>query len=384
MELIRNLAYEDVGTVGGIPDGIIEQEEIVRRNDLNYTVKTDISYVDDPFNGAGADTDYKRVRIEASWEGLAASRKNPIILISDVAIGTLVDVEGGGLVIQVFDASGDPVPQAEVTIVANGIDPPVNLTVLTNSDGRVVRPGATPCIECYQITVTKEDYSTDRTYSTGEVANPLKPHVSVFQDNVTQVSFAIDRETTLNITSRDSRENNFASLGNVTFRLRGNKIIGTDTLAQPVYKYDQILVSDASGNKSLTNMEWDVYQVLMPAVTSYDISGTSPVLPLNLSPGSSLDFTFSVTSHTDNSFFLTVKNPSQTLIASASAHLTGPGGFDQIKTTGESGNPDFGQVLFSLSQDTYNLTATAAGFLDYNSSFDISGYTKADVILTPE
>src|SRR3990172_4926235 len=200
MELIRNLAYEDVGTVGGIPDGIIEQEEIVRRNDLNYTVKTDISYVDDPFNGAGADTDYKRVRIEASWEGLAASRKNPIILISDVAIGTLVDVEGGGLVIQVFDASGAPVPQAEVTIVANGINPPVNLTVLTNSDGRVVRPGATPCIECYQITVTKEGHSTNRTYSTGEVANPLKPHVSVFQDNVTQVSFAIDRETTLNIT----------------------------------------------------------------------------------------------------------------------------------------------------------------------------------------
>ena len=50
MELVRNLSYEDVGTVGGIPDGIIEPEEMVRRNDLNYTIKTDISYIDDPFN----------------------------------------------------------------------------------------------------------------------------------------------------------------------------------------------------------------------------------------------------------------------------------------------------------------------------------------------
>jgi hypothetical protein len=270
-------------------------------------------------------------------------------------------------------------------VVASTIIPAVDLTQSTDNNGRVTLPGATECIECYEITVSKEDMSTDRTYSNTEVTNPLKPHASILANEVTQVSFTIDTTGNIDITSVDSRENNFTSLGNVPFRLRGNKIIGTDALAQPVYKYDESVITDAGGNLNLPEMEWDIYQVLMPEVTSYDISGTTPLLPLNLLPGDSLDFTFSVTAHTNHSLFLTVKDTAQNLIASASAHFSGPGGYDESKVTGISENPDYGQVIFSsLTEDIYNLVATASGFQDYSSDYDISSYTKAEVVLTPE
>ena len=182
IEIVRNLVYADVGTVGGIPSGILEQEEDVVRNGLNFTVKTSIIYIDDAFDDiAPTDTvpeDYKRARIEVSWQGLAASRKNPIVLITDIA-PNLDDVDSGGtLNILVFNANGEPLPQAQVTIVASLISPPFNLTRNTDDDGKVSLPGAIPCIECYEITVTGEGYSTDKTYSTSEVANPTKPHAS--------------------------------------------------------------------------------------------------------------------------------------------------------------------------------------------------------------
>jgi hypothetical protein len=214
--------------------------------------------------------------------------------------------------------------------------------------------------------VTKSGYSTDRTYATSEVANPIKPDTSVFADDITQISFAIDTLGSLVVNSFNSRENNFTPLGNVSFRIRGNKIIGTNASSQLVYKYDQTTSTDSSGVRSFNNLEWDVYRIVMPTPSSYDISGTNPLLPLNLTPGGNLAFNMSVAPHTTHSFLLTIKDPAQSLIASASATLTNTSGFNASLFSGNSGSPDFGQLLFSnLSEDTYQLTATASGFLDY-------------------
>src|SRR3989344_1301397 len=65
-EMIRNLPYASVGTVNGIPAGSIPQTETIVRNNNSYTVKTDIRYIDDPFDGTAGgvphdtlNTDYK-------------------------------------------------------------------------------------------------------------------------------------------------------------------------------------------------------------------------------------------------------------------------------------------------------------------------------------
>ena len=393
MELIRNLPYNKVATIGGIPSGdLIPQVETVSKNGLNYTIKTSTIYIDDPFDGLAPDDtipeDYKRVRVEVSWEGLAASRKNPVVLITDITALATGNLDGGTLVIRVFDANGNPVPQAEVTIFADGITPIVDLTQTTDSNGQIILPGATECIECYRITVTKNtpsvQMSVDRTYFSSEVTNPLKPHASIFPDQVTQISFVIDQLGSINISSLDSREENFTPLGNVSFRLYGNKIIGTDAYAQPVYKYDQVLTTNESGNIVLSDMEWDVYHVVMPSPTSKDISATRPLLPLNLIPGGNMVFEFAVSPFSTNSFFITVKDNSQNLIASASARLYNDFGFEEIKTTGDTDDPDQGQVLFSnLNEEIYHLTVNASGFAEFSNDFSILGYTQTDIVLTP-
>lgn len=389
MELARNLSYSDVGTIGGIPSGVIEPEENTEINGLNYTINTTVVYIDDPYDNTAPDDtspeDYKRVKIEVSWEGLAGSNKNPVILLTDISEYAISQTEAGSLVIVVTNANGDPLPNAQVSIVSNSVDPPVNTTIDTNSEGRVVLPGAEECIECYEITVTRDGYSTDRTYSTSEVSSPIKPHASVFEDQVTQLSFAIDQVGTINIASVDNRENNFAPLGDVNFRIHGDKLIGTDGEGQPVYKYDETLSTNSSGDITLNNMEWDLYQVVMPTTTSYDISGTDPLLPLSLLPAGTADFTFAVEPHTSHSFFAIVKDSSQNLIASASARLFDGSGYDETQLTGQEGNPDHGQTLFSnLEEKTYQVEATASGFLDFSGEFDVSGYTIGDIILTSE
>lgn len=387
IETIRNLPYDEVGTVGGAPEGIIEPTEAIVRNGLNYTIKTDIAYHDDPFNGTGPgyDTDYKRVRVEVSWEGIAASRKNPLVLITDITANYTTSVSGGTLVILVFDANGNPVSQADVTIVADSIDPPISISTKTNTSGQVTRSGLTPCIACYKITVTKDDMSTDRTYSDTEVTNPTKPDASIFQDSLTQISFAIDTLGTINIASFNSRDNGFTPAGGVPFRIHGNKIIGTDAYAQPVYKYDENLTTDGAGNLAINDAEWDIYHVTMPDPTSYDISGTDPSLPLYLTPGGSVDFSFATEPHTDHSFLVTAKDSGLDKIASASARIYDDLGFEETKSTGQDTDPDFGQALFSgLEEKTYHFTATASGFLDYSSDYDVSGYTVTDIVMQPE
>lgn len=393
IETIRNLPYDEVATIGGIPNGtVIPQTESIERNGLIYTIKTDVIFIDDSFDGIQGgipdDTspeDYKRVRVEVSWEGLAASRRNPVILMTDVSAMASGTLDGGTIVILVLDANGSPVPQAQVNIRADTFSPPVNLTQTTGSDGRITLPGALECIECYQITVNKSEMSTDRTYSTSEATNPLKPHASVFLDQVTQISFAIDRVGSINISSLNSREENFLPLGNVSFRLRGNKIIGTNAFAQPVYKYEQTLNTNEEGVINLSNMEWDVYNIETPSPTTKDISGTVPLLPLNLIPGGNLDFKFTSSAHTDHSFFITVKDNTQNLIASASARLYDDAGFEENKFSGDVENPDYGQVLFSnLSEQIYHLDVSLPGFQNFSNDYSISGYTKADIILSPE
>jgi type II secretory pathway pseudopilin PulG len=387
IELIRNLSYSDIGTVGGIPNGILEPEEQIVRNGLSLSINTSIVYIDDPFNGTSpSDTDYKRVRVEVSWGGVASSRKNPVVLITDISPQQTSSETTGTLLVIVFDANGQPIPQATVIIQAPSLTPPVDLTQLTNSEGEVTLPGAVPCNECYEISISKDGYSSDRTYSTSEVANPLKPHATIIEGSEfpTQVSFSIDRLGSLSIESRAGRDTGFTSLGNVSFRIRGNKLIGTDAYAQPVYKFDNTYSTNTSGAYNITNAEWDVYHITMPASSPYDISGASPPLPINLDPAGDVSSTFATEARSDNSFFLTVKDPSQNLIASASARLYDDSDFDTSQYTGDEGNPDFGQTLFSnLEEKTYHLQATASGYLDFNGDFDISGYTQGEIILSP-
>jgi len=388
IELIRNLPYDNAGTSGGIPGGPLLQEENIVRNKLNFLIKTTIIYYDDPFDyTAPSDllpTDYKRIRVEISWGGIAPSRNNPVVMISDIAPRGVETTAGGGtLSIVVFNANGDPVPQADVLIAASSATPAVNLSLKTADNGRIILPGAPACFSCYEITVTKPLYSTDRTYSTSEVTNPNKPHQTVIESELTEISFSIDKVSTLNISSHYDRENNFSPFPNFTFQLKGDKTIGTDSDSNPVYKFDQTLITNASGDLTLENMEWDSYRILLPEASLYVISGTNPLQPISLLADTTLNFSFALANQTTNTLLLTFLDTSDNPIASATAILSN-GGFEQSKFSGEVPDPDFGQAFFSgLAEQTYTLEATKSGFIDFNGSIPVSGQTEEEITLTP-
>ncbi len=377
IELIRNLPYDEVGTIGGIPPGPLPQIENVSRNKLNFTVRTTIVYIDDPFDGTVPNdllgTDYKRVRVEVSWEGIAKSRNSPVVFLTDIAPKGVETTAGGGtLSIIVFDSQGNPVPQASVSINAS-TNPPVNLTLQTSINGRVILPGAPTCVECYQISVTKSGFSSERTYSTTEVANPSKPHQTIIEGQLTEISFSIDRTSTLTIKTFKGRENNFEPLGDVNFRLVGEKTIGTDSSGQPVYKYDQNLSTNSTGSLILNNMEWDNYRVFLESSSPYDISGTNPIQPVNLLPDTSITLSIALSPNTTQEFLAAFFDTSGTPLASVSATLSHAGsGFEQTKLTGLSSDPDFGQVFFAnLTQQNYTLVATVSGYLDFTTNINL-------------
>ena len=48
---MRNLAYGDVGILGGLPVGKIQRTETILRDNYSFTVQTTIRSMDDPFDG---------------------------------------------------------------------------------------------------------------------------------------------------------------------------------------------------------------------------------------------------------------------------------------------------------------------------------------------
>ena len=189
--------------------------------------------------------------------------------------------------------------------------------------------------------------------------------------------------STLNISSHYDRENNFSPFPNFTFQLKGDKTIGTDSDSNPVYKFDQTLITNASGDLTLENMEWDSYRILLPEASLYVISGTNPLQPISLLADTTLNFSFALANQTTNTLLLTFLDTSDNPIASATAILSN-GGFEQSKFSGEVPDPDFGQAFFSgLAEQTYTLEATKSGFIDFNGSIPVSGQTEEEITLTP-
>ncbi len=73
IETIRNIPYDSVGTVGGVPAGVISSTQTVAFGNYTFTLQTVVRNIDDPFDGvlggSPNDTtpaDYKLVSIEAT------------------------------------------------------------------------------------------------------------------------------------------------------------------------------------------------------------------------------------------------------------------------------------------------------------------------------
>lgn len=386
MEIIRNMPYATIGTIGGIPSGPIPQTEVAPLNGQNFIITTSIAFVDDPFDGLiptdTLNTDYKRARIEVSWGGEFPARF-PVSLITNIAPkGVETSVGGGTLFLKVFNSSGVPISNATVRVDNTSVNPNIHIQTLTNSNGNVVLPGAPACLTCYQISVTKPSYSTDRTYSQTEVANPLQPHASVLEAQVTQVSFAIDSMSSLIIKSYGSEISGFPPVSNVFFTLKGNKIIGYDTIDEPVYKYSYS-TNTGGGTVTISGLEWDTYTIDFTN-SAHLLAGSNPLVPISLLPGVNTSIIMSVVPKSNTSFLVAAKSTAGDLLASVSAQLTHLPDYDTTLTTGATGAANFGQAFFGgLSPLTYDLKLTLPGFQDATVAYNLTGINQEVITLIP-
>lgn len=297
MEIIRNMPYDDLATVHGTiyPPGEILDDEELSRNNIDYRVHTVISYVDDSYDGTISSNpqdiypyDYKKAEIKVYKIGRTAPLATLTTNISAKAAET--PTNSGILYLCVIDAANQPVADAFVTLTNPYVDPPVDMQFTTDVTGCAMVPSLPPDRQNqYHIVVTKDGYSTDMTYPrTPQNPNQLQPDVDIIAQQVTNVTLTIDKVSTLVIHTVDLAG---APVPNINLHIEGSKEIYFNP---STFKYSQDHQTDASGNLTLTNMEWDDYKFSILSAGKY-ISAVSPVQPVHLAPDSTLTVTIYIT-----------------------------------------------------------------------------------------
>ncbi len=208
VEYLRSLPYNSVAVLGGIPAGAIPATEVVTLNNIAYTRRTFVQFIDSPADGVGAadvngiQADYKVAKVDVLW--MFRDMERTVSLITSIVPKGIETLDGGGtLVVNVVDAGGLPVSSADITITNDAVSPSISISTFSGVDGVAYFPGA-PTSTAYQIITTKDGYSTDQTY-TASVSNP-NPNpgtLTVVGDTITSSTFRIDRLSDLTIRSFD-------------------------------------------------------------------------------------------------------------------------------------------------------------------------------------
>lgn len=384
VEIVRNLSYDDIGTVGGTISGNIPQDQDISENAHLYHVHIQVSYVDDPFDGVGyADTvwfeDYKKVIITVSW--LGAKGTEEVELVSRfVPPGKEVAQVGDGILsVNVFSdqPGGAGIAGSRVQIV--NPDTGINTYEETDATGNVTFMGSTVTnsIQKYQITLTKNGYETVNTmppYPT-TLYDPIDVHASVVTGTINVKNIVQNKLADLKISTVNYLDE---PISGATFHLLGGRRLGstvTDPIT-PVYNFDEDSVTDSDGEKLFSAISPGGYAFTLigSTLSDYEIINSTPATPFSLlSSDETLEVKVKLASKTATALLVTVlKNSDDAPIPGAVVKLTNALGYDQTLTTASDG-----KVFFPVSADpflagSYDLEITADGFSSSTSSVTVN------------
>lgn len=291
LEIIRNMKYEDIGIKDGYPRGKLERKKYINLGNLSFVVSYYIRNIDDPFDGTVTSTpqdlapaDYKLVELEIECLNCGIKFK-PQKLTTLVAPKNLeVTTNNGSLFIKAINSKGEPIPQAKVIVLNKQINPPILIEDYTNNDGILPLIDIPTGTNAYEITITKDGYSTEKTYTPGdpENPNPLNPHATVKEQTLTVVTLAIDKLSNLRINTKDKF---CRPIGNINLRVSGTKLIGKNP---DVIKFSTTTSTNIDGTKFLQNIEWDEYNFYILS-NGYILRGSNPIWPLVVLPSTTKD-----------------------------------------------------------------------------------------------
>ena len=285
--------------------------------------------------------DYKVVELELLCTN--CPRFIPVKTTTTVAPANLESSsKNGNLFVTAIDASGQPIAQANVSVINSSVNPVISINDVTNNNGQLQLVDIATSSLGYQIIVTKSGYSTEKTYKMGlpQNPNPVKPHATVVSQQVTLTTFAIDRLSTQNITTR----NKFCqAVPNINFNQQGTKLIGTDP---DVLKYSTDDETGANGVKA-TQIEWDAYSI-QNTDPVYSIAGMSMLSSFNVNPNTSYSTNWLMEINNPLSFLVSVQVAGGQMIDEADVSLV-KSGFSENRV---SGHNYFDQTDWSGSQFT--------------------------------
>ncbi len=206
MEYLHGLSYDSVGTVNGIPAGIVPQTATSTIDGVPYVARTYVEYTDDSADGSGAGdtngvtTDYKTGKVTVSYS-INGLMKEVTLISNFVPPGIESTTGGGTLSIHVVSATGADVSGADVHIVNTSTSPAIDFTTFTDPSGLALVGGAATSSQ-YEIYVSRAGYSSAQTYArTGQNVNPTPGYLTVVKDQTTSATFAIDTLATLVLSS---------------------------------------------------------------------------------------------------------------------------------------------------------------------------------------
>jgi len=335
IEITRLLPYDKVGIINGFPVGVIAQQRVEVYEGTQFLIKAYVRNVDDAFDGRQGATpndtapaDYKIVELEVTCAlcyGIP-----PLTYTTWVGPQNLESsTNNGSLFINAFDANGLPIKEADVLVKNTSATPNITIVDQTNASGQLQLVDIPTSTNNYQITVSKQGYSTSMTYLSGAAANsnPLQPHATVASQQITAISFAIDKVSTLTVKSQDYKCANIASIG---MNQTGTKLIGS---GPDVVKYSSSFTTNSTGDKTIGVLEWDTYGFVNTA-TGYDIAGTIPLAPLTINPNTSATLAFVMEPKSSSSLLVTIKNASGSPLLGVNVNIAKTG-VSSTKMTGE-------------------------------------------------
>lgn len=387
-EIIRNLPYASVGIAGESASGTIPASQTLTRDGITFTVSATVTPIDYSVDSNApidlAPEDNKRVQLDLDCGSCKLTTQTFISYIAPFALET---VDGkGALVVQTLDANGQPISSVDIRIQEATTETTLyNLTTDTQGYARV--DSIDPATHEYTILATKTGYSSEQTYTIGTTTNPNpdNPHMHVVAGKKSQLTFILDKLSTLLVEVHDedcSPEPLF------DFDLEGEKQIGLQTAG-----YSTSHQTSAQGHATITALEFDTYNIT-PTDSTFYLQGTYPLLPLALHPNGTQTIHMVVTPDDANGVLVRIRdaitnlpvgNADVTLekgIASYSGS-TASGTFLQTNWSGGSGQSDF--IDATKFSDQTNISTSTVGHITLaqtSGTYETSGNLTSSIFDT--
>ena len=284
MEYLKSLPYDSLAVQGGsiYAQNPLPATSASTLNGIKYTITTNISYVDDAYDGCGPypnlslkelycrnypppnnapptdlnPADYKIIHVQVTDPGgtvLATEDTEIAARVSETASAT------GALFVSVIDGTGTPVSGATVTVTNSAVSPAVNVSDSSDSNGITIFYGLPPDSNTdYVITATKSGYSTLTTIAPSGSLQPTYPNQKILTQQASYATLTIKPQGTdsLLIEAVDTAGN---PLPNMKIYVKGGYKKYTST-SDTSYYYDNITptdtrpTTDSSGLAALQNL----------------------------------------------------------------------------------------------------------------------------------